>query len=265
MESLTQKDFDALSASDLADRIDTFLSDSLTVRPEAWNVTAARILKTKTLRALGDREQRNAVLMYYRSHFQLFACERYFAVENRLIHTPNAGARDHWQSPRIQALHGAMRQAAVAGSRIAFECLMEFAHLSFERRLIAGKGSKMKAFRKWLCMPGNPLGWLLFYLMEMFRFDRRHRTPEVHGTSYMAIDALRCVEWPRENSEMLAVNLCLNIWRSVFEALDLRKVSACHLPGGSQWSADDFWRWNELDLNQIWRAFEDSELRDGRR
>ncbi len=132
---------------------------------------------------------------------------------------------------------------------------MEFVHFVLNQRSIIAKKSKLKAFRRWLCEPRNPFGRMIFYLLTIDDFDREHRTPEVHGTSRIADVALRCPQWPRDDSQLDAINVCTNIWPFIVQTLNGEPVQGASYTPMSKRYFSDFSRWQEMNLEDIWKRF----------
>lgn len=259
MQELEASHFYDLDAHALALRIDTFFKEDQISRygamvPITYEVSAIAIYASKSIQALDEPSRKRALLLFYRSRFQSTLCSQYAGIENLLVHGLNEN-RANWLNPHVQILAASTRQAGIVSARISFECLMEFVYFVENGRLLPGKKSKIGTFRKWLCSPENRFGWLVFYLIIVHRFDREHRTPEIHGTSYIAIDALCCQEFPRQDAELDATNLNLNIWRSILEVLnDGENISYFH-GSRDELVFQDFFNWKHVDLNVLWKKY----------
>ncbi len=253
---LSVESLDQLSGSEFAARIDSFFKEDHVLRygnfvQQTHTVSATAILQSDTLSKREEREQKRLLYLFYRARFQSAACLQYAANSNTLTDKC-------WSHANIQIHHAAMRQAMVVSSRIAIECLMEFIYCIEEGKLIPKKSkSKMNDFRKWCCTPGNRFGWLVFYLLVAKRFDVKHRSKEVHGTSSIATDALLCKPWPQEDSELRAINLMSNIWGSVLQTLNNEPVTHLHSqPLIDEDIFQDFFKWREIDLDGYWKKHE---------
>lgn len=242
---------------ELASRIDAFFEEDRVNRygqdfPSFGEISATDMLNSHTLSTLDAPNQKRALYLFYRARFQSALCMQYAGVENRLVHNVDQ-TDEKWSRPSVQIMNAAMRQAMIVSGRISFECLMEFIYLVENTELIPSAKSKLGSFRKWCCRPGNRFGWMVFYLLVVSRFDREHRTPEVHGTSYVAVDALRCSLSPRIDGELDALNLMQNIWQSVRQTLNNEVVCGFH--SSPQRDGDifkEFFRWKEVDLAAYW-------------
>lgn len=257
MEAITKGQLGELDSAALAARIDAFFVEDHAeryqglgpLRPEAM---AAPVLDTAKFRQMDEVQRKRALTMLFRVRFQVSLCLQQAGFANRHVH--GIAAPELWQSACRQIANAATRQAMILAARIAFECLMEFIHLVETGELIKERQrSKFGPFRKWICSAGNSFGWLVFYLLVARRFDKAHRTPEVHGTSYIATEALCCGEWPRVDSEFDVLNVLMGIWPLLIQTLDGGR------PLGGQYMAADeaifqhFHRWSELNLDDFWR------------
>lgn len=210
------------------------------------------MLNSQTLSALQESDQKNSLYLFYRARFQSALCMQYAGIGNRLVHSSDP-TDDKWSQPKTQILNAAVRQALIVSARIAFECLMEFIYFVENLRLIPGSRSKLGKFRKWCSQPGNRFGWMVFYLLVVSRFDREYRTPEIHGTSYVAVDALRCGLWPVLDGELDALNLMQNIWQSVRQTLNDEVICSFHsFPQRHGDIFKEFGQWREIDLTALW-------------
>ncbi len=256
---LDKEQFNHLDSIVLSSRIDEFFQENHRSQygPESpqWDVTTATaILATSSIQALSEVSRRRALLLFFRAQFQVALCNRYGGIENHLVHS--TGQSDtKWENPGVQITNAALRQGQIIAARVSFECLMEFIYLAEVGQLIPGSKSKFGTFRKWCCTPNNRFGWLVFYLFVVYRYDREHRTPEVHGTSYVAIEALRCDPWPRINSELDLQNVMLNVWPSILQTLNGESVSGffCSRQDGLLF-LEGFRSWKSLDLNAYWES-----------
>jgi hypothetical protein len=256
MQPLEVAQLQLLNSYELALRIDAFFHEDRMSRygensPSFGEVLAADMLNTNAMSALPEPSRKRSLQLFYRARFQSALCLQYAGVENSLVHLDRSDEK--WSRPKVQIMNAAMRQAMIVSARIAFECLMEFVYFVENGTLIPSAKSKRGSFRKWCCRPGNRFGWMVFYLLIVSRFDREHRSPEVHGTSYVAVDALRCNVWPRLDGELDALNLMQNIWTLVRQTMNAEVVSGFH--SFSQGDGDifkEFFRWNEIDLSDLW-------------
>lgn len=259
MQPLSKKHLDHLDSFELAFRIDTFFRedhlDSYGSRVRHQTiVTTSSVLETQSVQRLDEPARRRALLLFFRSQFQVALCQKYAGIENRLVHRQNQ-TDEKWNRPKIQILNAATRQAQIVAARTSFECLMEFIHFVEMGHLIPGSRSKLRTFRKWCCSPGNRFGWFVFYLLVLQRYDREHRTPEVHGTSYIAIEALCCNRWPRDDGEGYALNLAVNIWSAIVDTLNNKVPSTCSYDERDEALFARFFSWRSIDLAELWRTY----------
>jgi len=257
MQTLEAEQLQLLNPRGLASRIDAFFQEDRATRygqdfPFFGEISATDMLNSHALSALEAQNQKRSLNLFYRARFQSALCLQYAGVENRLVHGVDQ-TDEKWSRPNVQIMNAATRQAMIVSGRISFECLMEFIYFVENVALIPGARSRFGSFRKWCCRPGNRFGWMVFYLLVVFRFDREHRTPEVHGTSYVAVDALRCSLLPRLDGELDALNVMQNIWQSVRQTLNDEVVCGFH--SSPQRDGDifkEFFRWKEIDLVSFW-------------
>jgi hypothetical protein len=258
MDAITQQQLRELDSAALAARMDAFFVEDYAERygglGRLWpDAVAVPVLATAKLQALEEAQRKRALTMLFRARFQVSLCAQQGGFANRHVHDVEAPGR--WQSARRQIANAATRQATILAARVAFECLMEFIHLVMTGNLIKvnKKGSKFAPFREWICSAGNPFGWLVFYLLVTRRFDKLHRTPEVHGTSYIATEALCCGEWPSADSELDVLNVMMGIWPLLVLTLDGGR------PLGGQYAVADeaifqhFLHWPDLNLDEFWK------------
>lgn len=150
-----------------------------------------------------------------------------------------------------------MRQSQVIAARIAFECLMEFVYVTCEGNLIPAKKSKLKSFRRWSSSQGHTFGWMTFYALVVSRFDKEHRTPEIHGTSSIAKQALHCDIPAEMDSELDLTNQMMNIWPSVLQTLEGGEVTGCSYGHTDEQLFKEFSNWKNLDLERISKNYLD--------
>jgi hypothetical protein len=256
MRPLDQDKLTALDSEALASRIDEFFREDHASRyghdfPRLNITTAEEILATRALQTLPEESRKRALGLFYRAQFQSELCMRHSGLANLHVHQNESDTK--WESASLQILYAATRQAQIVAARISFECLMEFVYFVEERRLIPSNKSKRSKFREWCCGPSNRFGWLVFYLLVIEKYDREHRSREVHGTSYIAIDAIRCVQWPRNDSELDALNLMLNIWRFIVQTLNGDTALGCS-PGRHEELFREFFNWKNIDLAAFWKS-----------
>ena len=214
--------------------------------------SAASIERSARLQTLDDTLRTRALLIMFRSKFQMALCSQYHGFENSVIHDATDDDAK-WLNPRVQIQYASLRQASTIASRTAFESLMEFVHFVEERRLLSNARSKIGSFMKW-CIKQQPLyGWFVFYLISLYKFDRALRTPEIHGMSAMAVDALRCPIWPYSDNELDAINIGHNIWGAVLQTLNNQKVNSWFCKPDETYM-NQFKHWESMDLEALWKA-----------
>jgi len=259
MEKIDKNIYDNADARTIAVRIDEFFKEDQYSRYGTQLalipiVSAIEIYESETIQRFDDPDRKHAISFFYRARFQMALCHQYGATVNQRVHDSNNN-KTKWLNPHIQILAASTRQASIVAARISFECLMEFVYFVENKKLIPSKNSKFKFFRKWLCAERDRFGWLVFYLLVVARYDKDHRTPEIHGTSYIAMDALYCNVWPRQDTELDVSNLNLNIWSSILATLSgCSNLSCSYTPIDAE-LFKDFFNWRQIDLNELWKKY----------
>jgi hypothetical protein len=261
LQPISTKEYAQLSSIQLAERIDRFFQEDAQNRyahPIPTNrVLATKVCKSVTLGKLPESDRKRALSFFFRSQFQTALCLQFGAFQNQAVHLQDQSEMK-WVNPVVQIRNAAARQAQIVASRISFECLMEFVYFVSNTKTIKAKRSKFNEFRKWICEGGHNFGWLIFYLATVKRFDEQHRTPEVHGMSYIADDAMRCEVWPHLNSELDLANLCLNIWGPILQTLDGQEVNSGFVFLSETYPISQLVNWRNLDLNKTWEEVSSS-------
>ncbi len=257
MNKISEADFKALSSDALAKRIDAFIFSYVKATPMGASappmvlsgiigVTASDILKTKMVSALDEAVKRTALTLFFRARMQEFIADAF--IFSGAFTAPQA-------LPLKLAYIAQGRQGQVIAARIAFECLMEFVTVVVTGEVMHAKRSKLGKFRKWLCVRGNIFGWLLFSLPYVIKFDRSHRTPEIHGTSFVTIDALRGEDMPTMDGEFNLINMQRNIWGAIRATLDGQDGrSFASYPEDIALIKANIDNWNKLDLDDFWQV-----------
>jgi|GEM_PF-5298550 len=222
MQIISKEELYSLTAHELALRIDTFIAELVNSTPVGGanlefkrnfiGITATSILASKVLQRSTEADKKRLLQFFFRSRFQTLAAHQLLFQLGQIL------SQGPVSSPFYTALG---RQNITISSRIAFECLMEFVSIIKTGNLIKGKKNKSKlfAFREML-FDDQTFGWLILSLPLVYRFDRTHRTPEIHGTSSMALDALRADAMTSMTREPMLMNLMQNIWKGILASLN---------------------------------------------
>lgn len=259
MQQISQEELQQLNSTKLALRINNFFHEDYINRygkiPDgmesvALSIDASAILHTTTLQNSSEEIRKRALLFFFRSQFQISLCDRYLGIENHLIHAKNE-SDNKWTRPNVQIVNAAIRQTVIVAARTAFECLMEFVYLIENQKLIPSSRSKLNKFSQWCCSANNRFGWLVFYILAIRRYDQNHRTPEIHGTSYIAIEALQCRSWPRAAGELDAINMMLNIWPFIIQTMNGRHVRSYSCSERDQDIFEEFHNWSQINLEDF--------------
>ncbi len=264
MRKLSVEEYQQLDSKSLAERIDDFLQADLPIPIKMDSVqfasaSAKSILNSERFQHLEEGLKKRALEMFFRSVFQSEACARYLVLGGSS--GAKSGLDQETFNPRGQSIFGALRQAQLVSARIAFECFMEFLSLVESGSLVNKKsgGSKLGGFIKWLQGPNNSFGWVVFYVLPLKRFDRKYRTPEVHGTSHVAIEALRGapVSMNRSNDELSALNLIVNLWQLVVQTLNNEEIRVWMISPEDEKLFPQLDKWREVDLRKWCAEYEE--------
>ncbi|SFZ78442.1 hypothetical protein [Chitinimonas taiwanensis] len=267
MRKLSVEEYRQLDSKSLAERIDDFLQAELPIPIKIDSVpfasaSAKSILNSERFQNLEEGLRKRALEMFFRSVFQSEACVRYLVLGGSS--GAKSGLGQETFSPRDQSISGALRQAQLVSARIAFECFMEFLSLVESGILFKKKSrdSKLGGFIKWLQGPNNSFGWVVFYVLPLKRFDRNYRTPEVHGTSHVAIEALRGapVSMNRSNDELSALNLIVNLWQLVVQTLNNEEIRVWMINPEDEKLFPPLDKWREIDLGKWCAEYEEDIL-----
>ncbi len=87
---------------------------------------------------------------------------------------------------------------------------------------LPSKKSKLKAFKNFLTDVKNPFHYFAAVLVSAYSFDRKLRTPEIHGTPSLAnrILLLQVPDHAEMNEVYLLSNVLGNCWQPLCELLN---------------------------------------------
>lgn len=86
------------------------------------------------------------------------------------------------------------------------------------------KKSKFREFKNWVLKKDNPyIYYFVGHIIKGHEFDRKYRTPEVHGTSGFATNLLLKLQKPDDNevdTQFHLTRVIGNIWPRLIEILN---------------------------------------------
>lgn len=180
------------------------------------------ILNTQKVVAKSDEQRRKIAYITFSYLVQLELHSVSSGFSNKILFTPDYNDTSSWQSPLFRLRDGALSQYQIVSSRIAMEIFMDLLHCIETGQRLRSKRSKLKSFQKWLCDPANQFHYFAHVLLDACRFDRNHRTPEVHGTPKLPNRLLRLQHPSSEemNEPHRLLNSLMNCWRPLQDLLN---------------------------------------------
>lgn len=142
----------------------------------------SELMNTALIVNRSDSERRHIAYVCFSYLTQLQLSSISSGIENHVLFDSDYAATK-WQSPAFRLRHATLTQYQIICGRIAFEVFIDLLYVIETGQRLKSKKSKISAFRKWLQSAGNRFHYFAHILLEAYRFDREHRTPEVHGTS----------------------------------------------------------------------------------
>ncbi|MCX6348031.1 MAG: hypothetical protein NTV79_00805 [Candidatus Aureabacteria bacterium] len=191
---------------------------------------------TKLIMAKTDAERRYLVHLFFSFLVQMEMCEVASGIENLFLYDATYHELESWRSPAFRLRHAALWQYQILGSRVAMEIFMDLIHAIDTGKRLNSSKSTFSAFRKWLCNVDNPFVYFAHVLIAAFRFDRKHRTPEAHGSSRVPrrLLLLQVPESKELNEPLQLTNVLSSIWPPLKAILDGRKAQSISLIPGLQ-------------------------------
>lgn len=236
MTPLDQSELNCLTLQELVRRMDDILLQSIIERYGQINegfpvCLVSDIINTKRIAAQSEKQRRKIAHIAFSYLVQLELNSVSGGFSNAILFTPGYNDTSSWQSPLFRLRDGALSQYQIVSSRIAMEIFMDLLHCIETGQRLRSKRSKLKSFQKWLCDPANQFHYFAHVLLEAYRFDRKHRTPEVHGTSKLPIRLLLLQHPSAEemNEPHRLLNSLINCWRPLQELLNGQRPSYMHI------------------------------------
>lgn len=235
----------SLSRDELVDRMDLVLHTAATERGDLPYGPQDRI--RDLVDSAWAARHPDRTLLAIRAAFQ-FLVQRQLITSshvalNVLYYDKPVEGRVLEHSPALRLYHASFNQQSIIQSRIAFECFMELVYALGEGTGIPGK-RKFRHFRKWLFEPENPFCYFARDVVAAHRYDREHRTPEVHARSKLVrgLLSLETADSEVDNLRLGLNNLLFHLWPPLIEIVNDRKPTVFY---SSQAHTDDWRRFGE--------------------
>jgi hypothetical protein len=222
LKRLTLDQLDGLPNGELAHRMDEFLANARFEKyghtpdfSDMFKLSVCDFYLTKIVTHLDKpAPQRKALYSAFDFVLQMEFLMVQGGATNKVVFDGNLFKERRFESPTVQLQFGALRQWSIVASRIAFEKLADLIHFLETGEQIRGKSSKFKHIRRIFLDAQKPWHYFAPYLIAVRRFDRKYRTPEVHGGSPMPRKLLSLAEPTSEelNASHQLTNLMMNLW-----------------------------------------------------
>lgn len=244
LNPLREEELDALSITELVARMDRVLevnrlerygpevSQYFEHKPTVAEFVATRLVSQKT------ENQRGLVYLFFGFLVQMELCEISSGISNKVLYNSDFHETESWHSPAFRLRHGAIRQYDILASRVAMDIFMDLLYAIDRGERLASSRSKFKAFRKWLKNTENPFVYFAHVLIAAYRFDRKQRTPEAHGSSNFPRKylLLQIPDFAELNEQHQLHGVLLNVWHPLKVILDGGKPNFGQLmDGNSSW------------------------------
>jgi hypothetical protein len=196
------------------------------------------IINTLKVTEQSDANRRRIAHIAFSYLVQLELCAVSSGFSNLILYTSDYNDESSWNSPLFRLRDGAIRQYQIVSSRMAMEIFMDLLHCIDMGQRLESKRSKLKRFQKWLCDPCNQFYYFAHVLLEAYRFDRKLRTPEVHGTSKLPKNLLLLQHPSHEelNDHFRLLNALMGCWRPLRDLLNGQRPSYMNISESeSEW------------------------------
>ena len=235
MNALSESELDLLPLHSLVQRMDDFL---LQAEYERYGQSRghfpvalpSEIVNSKAVQQRSDEEIRKIAHLAFSYLVELGLNSVTGGFANRILYTQTYTLSD-WTSPVFRLRQGAIQQYEIVSSRIAFEVFMDILHVIETGRRIQSKKSKLRIFRTWLQDIDNRFHYFAHVLIAAYEFDRKFRTPEVHGASRLPRKMLLLqVPSHEENNQPLHLtNALAGVWRPLIDILNNVRPNYMHI------------------------------------
>lgn len=244
LKPLAEDDLDNLNLDELITRMDEILAAPCWWRPgnEIMKLRVCALMNTKRAQSFASEFQRKVAYKTFGFLLQLLYTQ--FSRSARFF---NASGKDGAAAPQ---LHSAAReQWCVISSRIAFEYFMQLTYMLGTGEDFRSGKSTFKKFRRWLKQPGNPYTYFSISVARAAKFDRRKRSPEVHGGTKLARRILLLTKEGHDSEVGSLFNIIQNQWQFVIDIADERHPNGWVASGPGPVTDDREWYklWNSGD------------------
>jgi hypothetical protein len=234
MEPITELELDSLPVEGLVARMDAFLMESEMERYGCHAPSSVplvqQVMATAEVRSKDEQLRRKIAYICFSYLMQLQMNSVASGMTNKVLYTPQYTEQD-WSSPVFRLREGALRQYQTVGSRIAFEVFIDVLYLIENGVRLEGRKSKIGAFRVWLKDINNRFHYFAHVLLAAYHFDRRLRTPEVHGSSRLprCFLTLQVPAFTELNEHLQLSNKLMYVWPALIDILNHVRPTFMHI------------------------------------
>jgi hypothetical protein len=226
MNTITDEQLNDLPLENLVSRMDEFLNTAYIERYGSLieHHPVPRVSDVVNSSLVVEQSQESKRQIAYIAYSFLIQMELVYVtsgISNKVLYNENYNEMQ-WCSPIFRLRHATLSQNITISSRIAFEVFIDLLHVIENGTRIRAKKSKIKSFRDWLRTPQNRFHYFAHILLMAYKFDREHRTPEVHGTSRIPKRLLK-LEMPtgeEQNAILDLTNALINSWTPLVDILN---------------------------------------------
>ncbi|UOG50913.1 hypothetical protein [Leptospira noguchii] len=199
--------------------------DIIKERFSIFNPSVVNLLNTKIVSVMSEEDKQKIIDMMFKCIIQMKYTEFTSGVMNLIVYDSNFDPQISWKSPTKQIQYSALSQFSIISSRISMEYFMRLLYYLGEKKEFNPKKSAFKDLKKWLFRIDNPFSFFAYQIFKAYKFDRAHRTPEVHATSKLTKEILLLSNQNEKdhNNRSELTNLMLNIWGPLFDILNEKK------------------------------------------
>lgn len=255
MKELSNNELNALSLDLLVVRMDEFIKNihdrrnPLPIRSHAAKLPS-QLIATPMVVALDEGLKRNIAFSAYSFLLHLEMNLTGCGIANQLLYGPNHDPKN-WSDPFFRLSDGVLYQYQLVGSRITFEIFMDLVCLigSGQQCPTPGK-SKIKGFRNWILQNKNPFRYFGHVLLAAYEFDRKHRSPVVHGSSQLPRRMLRMEQHDSNfvNEALALVNFMSNVWPPLIDICSNQKPSMMHIGSAPEYWFNSYMHGDEAEI-----------------
>lgn len=230
LPELSEESLDALSVETLVQRMDLILRTSELERygeylaglQEPRHMWVRSVVDSPVGQRFEEPQQRRLAYLTFQFLLQMQYGMATMGAMNALYYDRAGNDPEAHRSPALRITKAALDQYGIISSRIAFECFMELLHFLGERVTIRSRKSKLGTFKKWVAQKNNPYAFFARHLLTALHFDRKHRSPEIHGASKLmrGLLVLGKGDGSVENSRMVLLGALMNVWAPLQQILN---------------------------------------------